>query len=262
LRAWDIAAKLGESGVPAKWLPEMKLVDGDALTVVHEACTELYSQTILALRNGEFPVTIGGDHSMAIGSWSAVVDYHDAQQDLGLLWVDAHLDAHTMETSDSGAIHGMPAACLLGNGDDSLVNIGSQGAKLNPAHLVYVGVRSFETAERAYLEGLGVTIYDMAEVERLGTLEVMNRAFEQVQMAPAGFGITIDLDAFDPDRAPGVGSPEADGLLRAEMFTALQSIGHHPRLRAFEVAEYNPEEGYDDLTKQLVLDLLVTVFAP
>lgn len=215
-----------------------------------------------ALVQNLFPLVIGGDHGMAIAIWGAVTTHFKAEQKFGLLWIDAHLDAHTCETSPSDAIHGMPVASLLGYGDKTLQGItGNPLPKIAPEHLVYVGVRSFEKEEYELLQRLGVKIFDQEEVQTRGLEAVMAEAEQIVTQGTAGFGISIDLDGFDPQVAPGVGSPEPGGLPRQETLQALRRFNRHPHLMALEIAEFNPALDIDDKTAQLVLDLCDVFFA-
>lgn len=200
----------------------------------------LASKVESVLRAGHFPLVVGGDHSCAIGTWSGV---HRALADkgpLGLIWIDAHMDSHTFASTPSGQIHGMPLACLLGYGDAELTSIDGAEAKLHPEHVCLIGVRSFEAGEAALLHQLGVRVFDMEEIHRRGLAEVFDEALTIVRDGTAGFGVSVDLDAFDPTEEPGVGSPVPGGLRRAELAEALTRLRGDPSFVAMEVAEYNP----------------------
>lgn len=231
-----------------------------ALPLVEDYCKILNSQVSKALMEGNFPVTIGGDHSMAVGTWSAVAAHYSIEQKMGLIWIDAHLDSHTHTSSPSNAYHGMPASALLGYGEGRLKNVGGETAKISPHNICFIGIRSYEEEEEALLEKLGVKIFFMDEVREKGMEKVLEEAMEIVNNGTYGFGLTIDLDAFDPDRAPGVGSPELGGILRKETFSALRSIGNHSKILGVEIAEYNPYLGEDLKTTNLVMDLLSNIF--
>ncbi len=202
-------------------------------------CRRLAEAVGEALGAGEFPVVIGGDHSVAIGTWSGVARH--AGTPLGLLWIDAHLDSHTPESTYSGAIHGMPLACLLGRGDKRLLNLGLQGQQVDAAHTVVFGARSYEPEEAEFLARLGVRVIGQEEIEQRGFPAALNDALAIVTAAPGGFGVTLDLDALDPSAAPGVGSPEPEGLGPADLLPALARLAAHPGLLAVEIAEYNPD---------------------
>ena len=200
---------------------------------------------------------VGGDHSCAIGTWSGAAAGLDGP--LGLIWVDAHMDSHTPATSPSGAVHGMPLACLLGYGPPSLAELGGPRPKLRPENVCLVGVRSFEPEEARLLDELGVRIFHMDEVERRGLSVVMHEALDRCQRQTAGFGLTIDLDAIDPFDAPGVGSPENGGICGKDLANSLEQIGDHPNLVGVEIAELNPDKDIDGKTAELVYRLLASM---
>lgn len=263
LQLWGLEQRLREYGVKSSWqeLPDLGAFK-DPLKEVVAYNTRLYHDILHVLSHGHFPVILGGDHSSAIGCWSAVTDHYGAKQDMGLIWMDAHLDAHTHETSPSAALHGMPAAALLGRGLNQLVNIGTHGPKMAPEHLVYIGIRSYESEEYQLLHELGVKIVMMEEVRARGLPVIMDEVRAYLASKVRYIGVTIDLDAFDPDRAPGVGSPEKGGLLRQEVYESLAWLSSYPYLTALEIAEYNPVRGVDDKTKDIVLDLIRTITTP
>jgi len=189
---------------------------------------------------GHFPLVVGGDHSCAIGTWSGVHRALAARGHVGLIWIDAHMDSHTFATTPSGQIHGMPLAALLGHGDAALTAIAGSAAKLRPEHVCLIGVRSFEAGEAALLHRLGVRVFDMAEIRRCGLAEVFDEALAIVRQGTAGFGVSVDLDALDPEDEPGVGTPVPGGLRRAELTAALSQLRGDPVFVAMEIVEYNP----------------------
>jgi arginase len=220
-------------------------------------CRNLADEVALALRSDEFPLVIGGDHSVAIGTWSGVARSIEATP--GLLWIDAHLDSHTPETSYSGAVHGMPLACLLGRGDKRLLNIGRPGMQVSAAHTVVLGPRSYEPEEMEFLRNMGVKIIDSEEVLARGFAACLDEAIGIVAKAPAGFGVTLDLDAIDPMLAPGVGSPEPEGLWDGDVLAAMRRLAIMPGLRAVEIAEYNPDRDWQGTTARLIADLIAAL---
>ncbi|WP_155520811.1 arginase, partial [Ralstonia solanacearum] len=219
----------------------------------------LADATAHSVHEGHVPVVIGGDHSCAIGTWSGVASALRPAGPLGLIWIDAHLDSHTPQTSDSGAIHGMPLAALLGHGPRELTQVREAGPKLLPQHVVVIGARSYEPAERALIDRLGVRVIDAGEVARGGLRAVMADAIRIVTADTAAFGVTLDLDAFDPAVAPGVGSPEPGGLTGQDMTQALAACARDARFAAFELVEYNPRHDKGGITARLALDLLGAV---
>lgn len=223
-------------------------------------CRHLADEVEHALRGGEFPVVIGGDHSVAIGTWSGVARV--AGEPVGLLWIDAHLDSHTPETSYSGAIHGMPLACLLGRGDKRLLNIGLAGVQVSAGHTAVLGARSYEPEELDFLKARGVRIIDSVELAQRGFADCLHEALAIVTAAPAGFGVTLDLDAIDPLLAPGVGSPEPEGLSARDVLEAVSGIAGLPGFRALEIVEYNPDRDRLGITASLISDLVGRVLPP
>ena len=207
-----------------------------------------------ALVDGAFPLVIGGDHSVAIGTWSGVARFVGAP--LGLLWIDAHLDSHTPETSYSGAIHGMPLACLLGWGDKRLLGFGIEGAQLDPLHTVVLGPRSWEAEEAELLVRTGVRVIGADEIAQRGLADCFDEAAAIVSGAASGYGITLDLDAFDPSSAPGVGSPEPGGLPVGEVRAGLRKLTASEKLRALEIVEYNPDRDRHGITAKLIADVI------
>lgn len=222
-------------------------------------CRHLADEVEQALLADEFPVVIGGDHSVAVGTWSGVARQAGAR--IGLLWIDAHLDSHTLETSYSGAIHGMPLAFLLGRGDKRLLELGLPGGQVLPAHTVVFGARSFEPEEAAFLESMQVRVIGQAEIERRGFQAAFAEAVSIVAGAPAGFGISLDLDALDPATAPGVGTPEPDGLEAGEVLSGLHRLARGSGLRGLEIVEYNPDRDRHGLTARLIGALIGVVLA-
>lgn len=239
------------------WGKTLFAPDGDGTSTagrIAELCRDLANEVALTLRADAFPVVIGGDHSVAIGTWSGVARV--LGEPFGLLWIDAHLDSHTPETSYSGAIHGMPLACLLGRGDKRLLNIGLNGTQLSAAHTVVLGPRSYEPEEIEFLQRMGVRIIDSEEVLRRGFAPCLEEAIAIVSSAPAGFGVTLDLDAIDPQLAPGVGSPEPDGLVARDVLAAVRRISSLTGLKALEIVEYNPDRDRHGTTAGLISDLI------
>ncbi len=191
------------------------------------------------VKNDSFFVSIGGDHSSAIGVWSGAASALRPKGDLGLIWFDAHMDAHTPSTSESGYIHGMPLAVLLGHGDAQLTQISDPFPKIKPEHLVLIGIRSFESGEAKLLKALNVRVYFMEEVISRGLETVMKEALEIVSRRTVGYGFSFDLDSIDPSFVSAVGTPVPGGIDANEFFSSLSLLQEFPPL-AFEMVEYNP----------------------
>src|SRR5665213_879539 len=164
------------------------------------------------LQQHKFVSVVGGDHSCAIGTWSGVYDAMHHLGDIGLIWIDAHMDSHTPETTPTNHIHGMPLACLLGYGYPTLTGVLHAAPKFKPENVCLIGVRSYEKGEAALLKHLNVRVFFMEEVQERGFEVVLAEAVQHVNQHTIGYGITLDIDAVDPLEAPGVDVPEPEGI--------------------------------------------------
>lgn len=262
LQAAGLLPRLRAAGVDAVWRTTVKPTAANArmpLTAVAQMSRDLARHAAASISRDCVPLVLGGDHSCAIGTWKGVAQ--GTPGPLGLIWVDAHMDAHTNETTESGRLHGMPLACLLGHGDPELVGIAG-GARLEPRNVCLVGIRSFEKGEAALLQRLGVRIFSMREIKQRGLAAVMTEAREIACAQTAGYGISVDLDAIDPHDAPGVGSPVKGGLRAADLLTALAEHANDPALRALEIVEYNPHLDRDARTIALVPAIAEALLSP
>lgn len=227
--------------------------------VLRDFCTDLLDCVLASLRGGHQFVVIGGDHSCAIGTWSAASWAIRDQGSLGLIWIDAHMDSHTPATSPSGAAHGMPLACLLGYGAPELTQL--VDPKLKPNQVCLIGVRSYEEEEAHLLKQLGVRVIFMEEVQTHGLAWAMQEALEIACKETAGYGLSLDLDAIDPKAAPGVGTPAPEGLQGQELVACMGLLTHRRGFLGLEIAEYNPLHDQDNRTARLVCDLVHASFA-
>lgn len=208
-------------------------------------------------RSGAQLLVLGGDHSCAIGSWSGMAQALAPQGPLGLIWVDAHLDAHTPQSSESQAPHGMPLAALLGHGSAAFTQLFGWQGKIRPENLVIIGARSYESAERQLLDCLGVRVIYMEEVARRGFEACFAQAQAAVSRGCAGWGVSIDIDGLDPGDAPATGTPVAHGIALAQATAALRRCRHAPRFVALEIVEYNPLKDFGGQTARAVQALAV-----
>ena len=224
----------------------------DLLPLIHSMNLRLAKVVAQALGNQYFPLILGGDHAIAVGTWNGV---HQKVPSLGLLWVDAHMDSHTPATTPSGAWHGMPLAALLGHGPPEMAALLQAKPVFRPEQVALIGVRSFEEGEAELLRKLQVKIYYMQEVRERGLDAIFAEAKEYILKSAKHFGVSWDLDVFDPTEAPGVGSLEAGGLFWPEVLSALPHL-RDARLQAFELVEYNPERDRETKTLKLAYRLL------
>ena len=223
---------------------------------VKQSCEDLARSVSACVQNKQFFTVIGGDHTCAIGTWSGGYDALHASGEMGLIWIDAHMDSHTPETSPSGRIHGMPLAALLGYGYSTLTSVLHYPPKLKPENICLIGVRSFESGEAELLKRLNVRIYFMEEVKQRGLITVLKEAVEHVSHHTVGYGMTLDLDSIDPKEAFGVDVPEPDGIHTHNLYKGLSSILSDPKLIGVEIAEFDPMKDKNAETEKLIVSLL------
>lgn len=250
-----LAARLEACGVPSAPGPMLRppAAERRKQFAVSKLCGLLASAVADARRRGRLPCVLGGDHSCAGGTWSGVA--RTVQGDLGLLWIDAHMDSHTPGTSHTGRLHGMPLAWLLGQDDDPLYGLAS--GVLKPGQVCILGVRSFELEEAERLERLGVRVFHFEEVTRRGLPTVFAEALAIVTAGTERFGVSIDLDVITPAEVPHVGTPVAGGLASGALARELERIAAHPGLAALELVEYSPKLDRDGRSAKVAIDLLV-----
>ena len=205
-----------------------------------------------SLAEGNFPLVLGGDHAIALGSVRGAA----RESKLGVVWVDAHGDFNTHETTPSGNIHGMPLAALAGFGDPRLVNLGSRDdALINPKNIALVGVRDLDSGERELLSRSGVTIFAMEQIDRTGAYDAVRRAIDIALDGTAGLYLSFDLDSVDPVYAPGVGTPVAGGLTYREAHMACELIAESGKLIGMDLVEVNPVLDEMNRTGKLAVEL-------
>lgn len=223
---------------------------------VKQALTHHYAAIQKVLSKKLFPFSIGGDHSLAIATWAAVKHHYGP---FGLIWIDAHLDAHTPSTTPSNAIHGMPVANLLGFGDADFVGFSERKPIIHPQNLAYIGVRSFEFEEKELLNRLGVKIYFMDEVKDRGFSTVFQEAKALVTKNTSHYGISLDIDAFDPIEVQGTGTKEPGGLKEIGVLPSFYNLLKDPHLTCFEIVEFNPDLDKGEKTLSFLWRLTKTV---
>ncbi|KXJ99524.1 MAG: arginase [Acidobacteria bacterium OLB17] len=213
------------------------------------------------LRAGEFPVILGGDHSIAIPTFSAISShFRENGGEVGLIWFDAHADINTPESSPSGNIHGMPLAVLLGEGDSRLVDLCGFSPKLNKKYFAHIGARDIDPGERAEIEKLGLRdhFFTMSDIDRRGMAACVADAVKIASAAPAGFAVTFDVDGIDPRFAPGSGTLVRGGATYREAHLALEMIAENGRMLSFEIVEVNPLLDQSNITVELACELILS----
>lgn len=226
--------------------------------LVGNDCKQLAKHISNLVRAKKFFTVIGGDHSSAIGTWSGVYDALHQQGPIGLIWIDAHMDSHTPETTISGRIHGMPFACLMGLGYSTLTMI-MHYAPIKPEHVCLIGVRSFERGEVELLKRLNVRIFFMDEVKRRGMRQVWHEALDIVNQGTMGYGVSLDLDALDPQEVPGVNVSEPDGIHVNDLCQVFCTIAADARFIGAEISEFNPGKDQDHKTEKVIITFLAAM---
>jgi arginase len=237
--------------------PKLKYLPEIARTV-QVLCTDVVN----TLSRGDFPLVLGGDHSMAIGTISGVAHhFRERKENVGLIWFDAHGDANTPQTSRSGNIHGMPLAVVFGKGAKELVTVGGfapNETRIRPQNAVLIGARSVDPEERQILSDIGITVFSMETIDRDGIFAIMNRALEIASDATTGFHVSFDIDSLDPAVATGVGTPARGGLTYREAHTMMEMISESKRLLSLEVAEVNPILDVRNSTAEVAVELIAS----
>lgn len=257
---FDDVRDLGDVDVPA-----VETLRGDHENAKHvneiaEACRATARQVRRALAGGRVPIVLGGDHSLAAGSVSGVsAHFRKSKQKIGLLWIDAHGDINTPETTRSGNVHGMPLAALLGLGPAPLTKIEGSFRKVDPDRVALVGIRDLDPGERDTLRELGCRVFTMTEIDERGIAAAMRDAIRVVSGPEAGpFHVSFDLDGVDPDFAPGVGTAVEGGLTYREAHFAMELVAETQRMSSMDVVEINPVFDEKNRTGRLAMELVLS----
>ena len=229
------------------------------LAEIHAACERLASEVEAIADGGKLPITIGGDHSIAIGSLAGVVKaFRKRDERLGLVYFDAHADMNTPETSPSGNIHGMSLAVLLGYGAPDLVNVAGFAPKFDPRLCAHVGARDIDPGERELIRQLGLRFFTMREIDERGLAVCMDEAIQIAGQGTAGYAVTFDVDALDPRDAPGSGTLVRGGLSYREAHLAMEKIAEDGGMRSLEVVEINTALDLNNRTAELGVELILS----
>ena len=232
------------------------------LKQIAEACTRTAEAVAKTLAEDMTPLVLGGDHSIAVGSVSGVSEFYRRQNHkIGVIWIDAHADINTPDTSPSGNVHGMPLAALLGLGPEKLTHIGGYAPKISPENTVLIGVRDIDPAERANIRRAGMgEVYTMRDIDERGMRTVMEEALRAAGRGTAGYHVSLDMDWIDPEDAPGVGTPVRGGATYREAHLAMEIIADHGRMLSFEIVEVNPVIDEHNRTADLAVELACSAF--
>lgn len=250
--AGDVTVPLPETRKPGKGPKYLK--------EILRACDRLSKRVEQILDRNATPLVIGGDHSIAIGTITGVANhYRKKGQNIGLIWVDAHADMNTPETSPTGNIHGMPLSTILGMGAAPLVHLGGFSPKVRPENVALIGIRDLDEPEKEIVRTSGIRAFTMRDVDELGMARVMREALAAVTNGTAGFHLSFDLDGLDPEIAPGVGTPVRGGIGFREAHLLMEMIADSGRMVSIEATELNPILDTKNRTGELMVELVASV---
>ena len=232
----------------AKYLPQ-----------IVASCAKLAGMVDTVAAAGRFPLVLGGDHSIAAGSVAGISHhYRERGEKIGLIWIDAHADMNTPESSPSGNVHGMPLACCIGNGPHELTEIFGYRPKVMGANVALVGIRDVDGHEREFVRASGVSAFTMRDIDERGLRNIMEEALRIVSNGTAGFHLSLDMDSVDPDEAPGVGTPVRRGMTYREAHLAMETICDCSRMVSMEIVEVNPVLDSANRTALLGVELVMS----
>jgi len=230
------------------------------LAQIAKSCAKLAAIVKDVVEAGKVPLVLGGDHSVAAGTVSGVAEAFRARGErIGLIWIDAHADMNTPESSHSGNVHGMPLACYLGYGPRELTHVFDFAPKVEGRNVALVGLRDVDLRERPIVRESGVTAFTMRDIDECGLRNVMERAIQAAAAGTAGFHLSLDMDAVDPDEAPGVGTPVRGGMTYREAHLAMETICDSGRMLSMEIVEVNPV--LDDANRTALLGVELAMSA-
>jgi arginase len=243
--------------------PEQQKIRNDKLrylTEIVRACTILSTKVEKILEDSGFPLVIGGDHSIAIGTIAGIASYAVAQKKRpGILWIDAHGDMNTQSTTPSGNIHGMPLAASLGLGAIELTSVGGDFRKVDPKDVVLIAIRDLDDGERENIRKLGINIFTMEQIDKYGMSVVMDKALRKLSKVDF-LHVSFDLDAVDPSVAPGVGTPVKGGLDYREAHLIMETLFEHGKVNSLEVVEVNPILDNRNQSAEFASELILSFF--
>jgi len=263
-RLRELGHKVVDDGnIVIKNMEELKVGNERAryLSEITRASALLARKVERIMERGHFPLVLGGDHSIAVGTVSGIAAFGQRQgKKLGLLWIDAHGDINTPETSPSGNIHGMPLAALLGFGARELTEIGGASPKIEARNIALLGIRSRDSGEKSRLKETGVQVQTMADIDRHGADQVMKKALARVTDGTDYVHVSFDLDAVDPTVAPGVGTPVKGGLDYREAHLIMEVIADAGVMTSLEMVEVNPILDQGNASAALAVELVQSAF--
>ena len=217
---------------------------------------QLYEAVSETLADGHFPLVLGGDHSIAAGSVSAVAKHYEKEGEIGVIWIDAHGDWNDDKSTISGNMHGMPFSAVCGWGPDSMVDFGKEPHFVPTAHCVQVAGHDFDVAEAARMKEAGMNVFPIADIDRRGMYEVMKDAIRIAGEGTVGIHLSFDVDAITPEYAPGTGTPVENGITAREAFLAVEMLAQSGRLISMDLVEVNPILDERNKTARMASELI------
>jgi len=229
------------------------------LAPIAQCCAELAATVSDVVEKGQFPLVLGGDHSVGAGTVAGLSNaYRKRNKKIGVIWIDAHADMNTPEISPSGNVHGMPLASCLGRGPRELTDIFGYSPKMDARNTVLIGLRDVDERERDMVRELGVVAYTMRDIDELGLRKIMEQAIAAATNGTAGFHLSLDMDAVDPDEAPGVGTPVRGGMSYREAHLSMEMISDSDNMLSMEIVEVNPVLDTANRTALLGIELVMS----
>ena len=251
----------GDVGVPAPETRNPGSNNARYLEPIYHVCNRLRLRVRRCLEQGEIPIVLGGDHSIAIGTVAGIAEFHrERDERIGLIWVDAHADMNTPESSPSGNIHGMPLATLLGMGHPLLVEMGGFAPKVLPKNVCLIGIRDIDEVERNIVKKSGIHAYTMRDVDERGIRAILQESIGFASDGTAGFHVSFDLDGMDPRDVPGTGTPVKGGISWREANLLMELVSDSGKMTSLEITELNPILDVKNQSGEVAVDVILSAF--
>lgn len=251
----------GDVGVPAPEAQAPEPKNARYLDTIWHVCNRLRLRVRRTLEQGEVPLVLGGDHSIAMGTVAGVAEhFRSKDRPIGLIWVDAHADMNTPETTLSGNVHGMPLAALLGMGHPKLVEMGGFSPKVDKKNVCLIGIRNLDEIEKEHVVRSGIHAYTMRDLDERGMRAVAAEAIAHASNGTAGFHVSFDLDGMDPRDVPGTGTPVKGGISWREANLLLEMVADSGQMLALEITELNPIFDVRNQSGEVAVDLIQSAF--
>jgi len=250
---------IGDIPVPVRETITETIATQKYLPTIVDICERVRKETHAALSANQTPIIIGGDHCVAVGSIAGASQWlakSPTPGPMGLVWIDAHADLNTPETSPTGNIHGMPLSAVLGDGHASLVSLGGKGPKVRPENVALIGIRTLDAQEKHTCKKSGIRYFTMREIDERGMAAVMKDAIAAVTAGTSGVHLSFDMDAIDPLYAPGVSTSVTGGLSYREAHLALEMLADTGKLLSMDFVELNPMRDHEHKTAELTVELV------